>query len=197
MDKNKDKIRSFIAVKLPPEAIDCLAGIQSYIKARNVAPVRWVALQNLHLTLKFLGDITAEQVEPVADGLRRSTGGIPEINVGIHGIGAFPDSRRPQIIWAGLEGDIQLLIKLQQTIDGYLKPLGFTPEGRPFSPHLTLGRVRDSATHIERQALGDLINTTAITHRPAFTIHHIFLMKSVLTAAGPVYTELSVTSLGL
>jgi 2'-5' RNA ligase len=179
-------IRSFIAVELPDEIRHALAGVQEHLK-RNVAGVRWVGPTSIHLTLKFLGDIAAEQVQPIAAAAMGAVQNEPPLSVGVCGLGAFPNPRRPRVIWVGIEGDVERLGRLQTRLEEALEPLGFPREGRAFRPHLTLGRVRDP------RRPPDLIRALAdVTIPPcnSFDVHEILLYKSDLRPTGAIYTKL-------
>ena len=109
-------------------------------------------------------------------------------------MGAFPDLNRVQIVWVGLSGETDRLAALQKAIEAGLKPLGFAPESRPFTPHLTLARLRDQATPAERQQLGQIIAATGF-ETGGFQADAIHLMRSQLTRAGAIYSRLSSVAL--
>ncbi|MCJ7605192.1 MAG: RNA 2',3'-cyclic phosphodiesterase [Dehalococcoidales bacterium] len=185
-----EQIRAFIAIELPRDIKRTLSDIQSRLKSGSLTPVKWVEPQNLHLTLKFLGNTDAGKTDAILKAVTDGIGGARPFTVIIGGPGVFPNPRRPQVVWTGLTGDIQLLARLQQGIDSALAPLGFKAETRPFRPHLTIGRVRDSASPAEREDLGRLINTVAAAGGHAFAVDAVHLIRSRLTREGPVYTVL-------
>jgi 2'-5' RNA ligase len=155
------KIRTFIAVELPEPFKQTLAQLQEKIGAGSRAPVKWVAPGSIHLTLKFLGNIDESLAGKVTEAIEAAAGGVHPFRIQLKDLGAFPNLNRVNIIWVGLAGDIDGLKALQRRIDESLKPLGFKPENRPFTPHLTLARVRDRATKDERAALGRIISETS------------------------------------
>lgn len=189
-----DKIRAFIAVEIPRDVKLLLSQIQSDLKAGCRTPVKWVETQNLHLTLKFLGDTDAGKAAAILTAIEEGTGGIRPLRVKTGEPGVFPNARRPQVIWMGLTGDIQILARLQQGIDSALTPLGFKAENRPFRPHLTIGRVRDSASPAEREDLGRLVSHVTVADQ-VFTVDAVHLIQSLLTREGPVYTVLGSVTL--
>ena len=132
-------IRAFIAVNLAASVIEEIAKVQSVLQEAR-GDIRWARLEGLHLTLKFLGDISRNQVEPILAALGEVAGKQSSLRIMAQGLGAFPHFRRPRILWIGLRGEG--LSELQEKIETTLMPLDFPPEEREFSPHLTLGRVR-------------------------------------------------------
>lgn len=185
-----EQIRAFIAIELPRDIKRTLSKMQSRLKSGSRTPVKWVAPENLHLTLKFLGNTDSGKMDDILKAVKDGIGGVRPFTVIIGGLGVFPNPRRPQVVWTGLTGDTPLLAKLQQGMDSALAPLGFKAENRPFRPHLTIGRVRDSASPAEREDLGRLINTMAAAGGHTFAVDAVHLIKSRLTREGPVYTVL-------
>jgi RNA 2',3'-cyclic 3'-phosphodiesterase len=132
-------IRAFIAVNLAPAVGEEIAKIQAVLK--NVqGDIRWTRIEGMHLTLKFLGDIAQAQVEPILMALRATLSNLSSFSVQASGLGAFPNLRRPKVLWAGLHGEG--LVGLQEKVESALVALDFPREERDFTPHLTLGRVR-------------------------------------------------------
>ncbi|MGE0824109.1 MAG: RNA 2',3'-cyclic phosphodiesterase [Candidatus Binatia bacterium] len=132
-------IRAFVAVNLAPVISEEIAKIQFALKAAQ-GDIRWVRIEGLHLTLKFLGDITREQVAPILTALREALHDRSPFPVWAQGLGAFPNVQRPKVLWAGLLGDD--LKEVQAAVETALVPLDFPRDERAFTPHLTLGRVR-------------------------------------------------------
>jgi 2'-5' RNA ligase len=138
-------IRAFIAINIGPRVIGEIS--EAMVQLRQALPeVRWVAVDKIHLTIKFLGDIELSQVDPVANALEQVVKLFPGFTINAKGLGVFPALRRPRVLWVGLES-IQL-VKLAAKVEAALEPLGFAREARDFQPHLTIGRWRqfDSAT---------------------------------------------------
>ncbi|HVO85314.1 MAG TPA: RNA 2',3'-cyclic phosphodiesterase [Syntrophobacteria bacterium] len=179
-------IRSFIAIELPDEIRRALGGVQGQLK-RDLVGVRWVHPGSVHLTLKFLGEIHPEQVQPIAAAAKGVVQDEPPLNLGVSGLGAFPNPRRPRVIWVGLQGDVERLGGLQARLEEALEPLGFPAEHRPFRPHLTLGRVKDPRRPPDlTRALADV--TVPICN--SFDVHEILVYKSDLRPNGAIYTKL-------
>lgn len=185
-----EKIRSFIAVALSPEVRKELASIKNQLKSGAGAPVKWVETENLHLTLKFLGDILPAQIPVLINAMQKAAMTMGPLKLEMNSLGVFPNQRRVRIIWAGLGGDVEKLSGLQQRLESTLEPLGFTKESRPFQPHLTIGRVREQASPAERESLGNRVLTFSSLPPSPFIVDTLFLMRSTLTPSGPIYTEL-------
>jgi RNA 2',3'-cyclic 3'-phosphodiesterase len=185
------QIRSFIAIELPPEVKKALTRLQDRFKAGDGGQVKWVEPENLHLTLHFLGNIPADTVSPITDALEQAAAGTRHFQLEVGGLGAFPDLRRVQTIWVGIAGDVDKLDKFYKDIGAHLTPLGHKPETRLFSPHLTIGRVRDFARPEERAALVRMIENSSFNVKYRVDVTAVNLMKSQLTPRGPIYTQLS------
>jgi 2'-5' RNA ligase len=185
-----ERIRAFIAIELPEAVRTEITHIQDQIKVKSKIHIRWVKPSNIHLTLKFLGDINSNQVEDIIKAIGDASPGFGSFRLGINGLGVFPNTNRVQVIWVGLSGNLDKLGKLQRNIDIALGRLGFPAEKRPFSPHLTLGRMSDHAKPVERQSTGRLIASMDFRSRLDFPVTSVYLIKSQLTREGPIYSRL-------
>ncbi|MCI0394540.1 MAG: RNA 2',3'-cyclic phosphodiesterase [Chloroflexi bacterium] len=175
-------IRAFIAIPLPAETLSILEQTTRRLAGQTPGgAVRWVKAENIHLTLHFLGDTAEEVIPTLATGLDRVAGGQKPFTLQLDKIGCFPHERRPRVIWVGITGQQKALQALHQAIGDMLEPLGWKPEERPFQPHLTLGRVKDS-----RQVSG-LPWGEALETRP-LPVTMVQLIESQLRSAGPIYT---------
>lgn len=186
-------IRAFIAIDLPVEARTALTDFQNRLKA-IVPPntVRWTGPQNIHLTLHFLGNIAANEVVKVIEVLESRSAAYPPFSLTLAGLGCFPNLRRPRIVWVGVEGDTASLVGLHHDVGQQLKVIDFRPEARPYSPHLTLGRVNKGIPARRLQQLGEAIEREQPGTGPLarLTVTEINLMQSELKPGGPVYTRL-------
>jgi len=191
-----EQIRSFIAIELPGEVKLAISRLQEKLKSGSRAPVKWVNPENTHLTLKFLGNIDLAVVDDIKNALGEAARDIPAISLGAENLGTFPNNTRVQVVWVGLIGELDKLQKLQQRIDKELLPLGFPAEKRAFSPHLTIARLRDRATAIDRQDIGRLVEKTIFESSLEFSAKSVNLMKSQLTREGPIYSVLDSVNLG-
>jgi 2'-5' RNA ligase len=185
-----EKIRAFIAIELSEDVKRTLTRLQDKLKSGCAAPVRWTDPADTHLTLQFLGDIDAGLISKITAAMSASVNGINPFHLGVSGLGVFPDQRRVRVVWVGLNGALEILSRLQKGIESSLAPLGFTPEARPFTPHLTLGRVRDNARPEERQNLGELAAGTTAGSESGLEVKFVHLIKSRLTPQGPIYTRI-------
>lgn len=185
-------IRAFLAVDLPEIYRAELAAVQDYLK-KSGADVRWTSATGIHLTLKFFGDIEEDQVEALAAAASGITAATPCFNLGVEGVGTFPGPRNPRVIWLGLSGQTDTLANLARNLEQAFVPLGFPPEKRQFTPHLTLGRVRSSQG---REALTRSLGTICLPNFPEFLVQELVLYRSILRPQGALYTPLRQISLG-
>jgi RNA 2',3'-cyclic 3'-phosphodiesterase len=193
-------IRSFIAIELSAEALAALTDLQNRLKP--ITPphsVRWTAPTSIHLTLHFLGDVAAEDVTKITNLLQAAASACKPFLLTLSGLGCFPNTRRPRIIWAGVLGETNSLGRLHQDLGENLKTLGFTLDTRPYSPHLTLGRVKDGIQQRQLSQLGQALAQIQPQVGPLATlpVAEISLMRSELKSAGPVYTQLTAAALNL
>jgi len=190
-----EQIRSFIAIELPDELKLGLVKLQAQLKLDKLPSVKWVDPNSTHLTLKFLGDILADRIGDITGAIEEAIQGIPPFHLEVKDLGVFPNLKRVQVVWVGISGEIDRLSQLQQRIESNLAPLGFAPESRPFTPHLTLARVRDRALPDERQKFGQLIANARFEAVYTFEVDAISLMKSQLTREGAIYSRISLVKL--
>jgi 2'-5' RNA ligase len=182
--------RTFIALEIKENIKELLAGIQQKIGSKT-GGIKWVKPKNMHLTLKFLGSTREDKIENISDVLINTAGNLNSFNVSVSGFGAFPSSNNPKVIWAGLKAD-DVLYKIQKDLDVSLESLGFAKEKQSFSPHLTIGRVRDSRA---KKNLRDAFQQVR-TEQGCFEAENITFYKSELMPEGPVYTVLKSVKLG-
>jgi len=185
-----EQVRSFVAIELPDEVKSAIAQLQNQLKSGGQFPVKWVDPYSIHLTLKFLGNISKDVIEEITRAVEEAAGGVSPFHLEIKGLGVFPNLKKVQVAWVGVSGDLDQLSGLQKRIESNLSPLGFAPESRPFTPHLTLGRLRDRASLHERQSFGQLIVGTRFESVFSFGVDAINLMRSQLTSEGPIYTKI-------
>jgi 2'-5' RNA ligase len=189
-----DEIRSFIAIELPEAVKLNLSQLEVQLKLGRQSSVKWVAPDSIHLTLKFLGNIVVESTKDIVQAMAEAAQGIPPFRLEVKELGVFPNLKRVQVAWVGLQGEVDKLGQLQQRLDANLSRLGFAPEGRSFTPHLTIARLRDKASPAERQAFGQLIISTRF-EAGMFTADALSLMKSQLTREGPIYSRIDQVAL--
>jgi 2'-5' RNA ligase len=181
-------IRSFLAVETPPGVRSSACRLIEQLRAAQ-AQVKWVAPENLHLTLKFLGDVREDDVAKVAEAAREAAATCAAFDLEIRGAGAFPNVNRPRTIWlGGGEGDAAMA-RLAAALDKALRPLGFPEEDRPYSTHLTIGRIRNPSPQL--RDLGERLRQQADFAAGRTNVAEVVLFSSDLTQTGPIYTALA------
>lgn len=185
------RIRSFVAIELPNELKTGLAQLQAQLKVGEQPWVKWVDPNSIHLTLKFLGNISISKTGEITKLIEEATQGIPHFHLEVKGLGTFPNFKRPQVAWVGMEGEVDRLVQLQQRLDSNLASLGFAVEKRSFTPHLTLARLRNGTSPEDRQKFGQLIAHTEFEPACTVWVESISLMKSQLTREGAIYSRVS------
>ncbi len=179
-------IRSFIAIELPKVISTHLRNLQDNLKSGDFK-VKWVHPEQIHLTLKFLGNIYETDVDRLKEALTGNVKKYAPISLFAKGMGVFPNISRPRVIWVGIGGQLSALTALQKTVDNVLAAIGFHPEKRSFKAHLTIGRVKGS---IDPFKLADAIQVFTDFQSETFVADKVFLFKSDLNPAGSVYTKL-------
>ena len=190
-------IRSFVAIELPDEARTALDDLQGELKAQTPPKaVRWTRPTSIHLTLQFLGDVAPGVVEAIADALRGVCAEHAPFTFELKNLGVFPNPNRPRVVWVGVAQPSGALIALQKGVTQALVPLGFEPEKRPYTPHLTIGRADRRAGRRELAEVGELITRSEVGTLCQVYVEHVTLMKSDLQPGGAVYTPLAVLAFG-
>ena len=186
----EEKLRAFIAIELNPEIKGVINVFESGLKTTEPPGLRWVKADCLHLTLKFLGDITPTQAQEVSRAISHVADENHPFELQFTAMGAFPNWRFPRTLWIGLNKSNELANLFQQ-MDVSLGSLGFFPEDKPFSPHLTLCRVSDTADPRLVQPLQKKFDVFPTSTLPSWKVNEIVFFKSVLKPGGPIYTPLS------
>jgi 2'-5' RNA ligase len=182
-------IRAFIAIELPQELQTALGGLVAQFARRKIQAIRWVAAQNIHLTLHFLGDTAPEKLEEISAALRPLIARQEPFTFRVEGIGAFPNLHRPRVIWSGLQAPADLPA-LQLIIEQTVKQSGLPVEDREFSPHLTIGRVKKDATLQEIQLVSATLQEIKIGVLGTVHVESVTLFRSDLRPQGSLYTPL-------
>ncbi len=190
-----EQVRSFIAIELPDELKLGLAQLEAHLKMSKQPWVKWVDPYSIHLTLKFLGSIAADRISEITKAMEEAIQGIFPFYLEVKDLGVFPNLRRVQVAWVGISGEVDKLSQLQQHLESNLARLGFAPETRPFTPHLTLARIHNRASLDERQRLGQLIASTRFEATYTIKVDAISLMRSQLTREGAIYSQISLVKL--
>lgn len=193
---NNQQIRAFIAIELTEELKSRLDELQTELKSIRYSFVKWVAPEGIHLTLKFLGNIAVHKVDEVISAIDKASEGISKFRLETTDLGVFPDLRSTKVFWIGVGGNLDALIVLQKRIDYMLEPMGFIPEKRAFTPHLTLARIRENASPQNRRDFGELITTKVqFAAKYKIEVNSISLMRSQLLYGGAVYSRLAKVNL--
>ena len=189
-----EAVRAFIAIELPDAIRDQLGEIESRLKPRLPARcIRWVKPDSIHLTLKFLGQVPADQIDLITLSARSAVASLLSFTLEVSGSGCFPDLHRPRVVWVGVHevdpaGRLQ---SVQRAVEASVEPLGYPPERRPFSPHLTLGRLARDVRPPDLRKVGEVIHATPVGALGKWEVDEIALIKSDLQPSGAVYTILS------
>jgi 2'-5' RNA ligase len=186
-----DTLRVFIALELP-KSVQAALQTQIDVLSKTIPPraVHWVKPDGTHLTLKFLGDVPQKQLPSLEAALREAVKGCPAFNLTAKGLGCFPRIKRPKVVWIGIHAEQDYLYQLRDRIEGQVAPLGYPTEDRPFSPHLTLGRVKTTNGRIIEQ-IGSVVQGTPVGKLAVWRCDTVNLMQSTLTPSGAIYTPLA------
>jgi 2'-5' RNA ligase len=180
-------IRAFVAVELPPAIIEAAENLRKRYAAAGLRP-RWVKPANVHLTLKFLGDIAPDRQADARLAMQRAAQGQPTIRLSTAGTGVFPNLRKPRVLWVGLSGEVAALLELAARLDARFAELEFARDTRPFKAHLTLARMRpEEDSQRMAQAIGQLGGFAPL----GFDVSELVLFQSDLRSDGAVYTPLA------
>ena len=188
-------IRSFIAIELSDHARTELTRLQERLK--DIMPavsVRWGIPKNIHLTLHFLGDLSIDHLETVSRTVRDVATTIPSFSLSLGNLGCFPNTRRPRIVWVSVSGETEILVRLHRELGNQLqKRIGFKPEARPYSPHLTIGRVKKGIPQQRLREMGQILEQEIprAGELAVLPVHHILFIRSDLKPVGPIYTSLT------
>ncbi|MFZ1043534.1 MAG: RNA 2',3'-cyclic phosphodiesterase [Anaerolineales bacterium] len=183
-------LRAFVAVEIPSSLQRTIQeSISGLWKTLGNDLVRWVPAQNVHLTLKFLGNVSSSNLDLIKQMMTTEVAQHPCFEMQVEGIGSFPNSRRPRVIWVGLHAPAALE-SLQHGIESASARLGYTSEEKSFSPHLTVGRVKQNLSAAEIQRIGAALEETKIGPLGLVHVDAAHLFKSDLQPNGSVYTRL-------
>jgi 2'-5' RNA ligase len=185
-----ERWRLFIAIEPPPPVLEAVRGAQNRLKRTLPGGVaRWVNPEGVHLTLKFLGDVPLNQLDDLQTALTDAASGVHRFSLNVQGVGCFPDTRRPRVVWLGLGGNLERLGLLQERVEEYVAPLGYPTEDRAFHPHLTLARAERRASRDDLAALGKLVERTTLGALVDWPVGALSLIRSQLRPGGAVYTQ--------
>jgi 2'-5' RNA ligase len=182
-------LRAFIAVEIPAEIRQSVYKRTAALRAETGSLVRWVPLENMHLTLKFLGDVSPSNVDMLSQMIRAEADLFQCFDLQLSGLGSFPNLKRPRVIYIGIQAPAALET-LHRGIEAASRRLGYESEERSFSPHLTIGRVRQNVNSSEQQSIRRALEETKIDSLGMARVDSVHLYKSDLRPTGSVYTRL-------
>ena len=159
-------------------------------------PVRWVRPETVHLTLRFLGETPSARLDPLLRSTEASARSWSPFDLHMHGMGCFPDLRRPRIVWIGASDSIGSLLSIAQELERIVRMEGFAPEQRSFSPHLTVARVKDRLSAEGAQRFGSFLRDSCKVDFGSMRVESVDLMRSDLKPTGPVYSLIAALALG-
>ena len=191
----ENTIRSFIAIELDERVRAHIAAAIESLRGERIDGLRLVRAEGVHLTLKFLGDIDAENVPQIAEAMARVAArhAVFELTLGAPGV--FPNTGRARVLWLGVEGDLRQLRMLQAGIEEALTEIGFAAERQRFNPHLTIGRMQHRASQEDRRRATDALASLRMPTDCRIAANAISLMKSALLPGGAVYERIAYSEL--
>ena len=193
MADSEKNIRAFLAIEPPENILGEISGLQEKLKREISGRISWTKPQGQHLTLKFFGDISTEDVKNICTAVQKRIVSGQSLNLKIEKIGVFPDARRPRIIWCGVTRDVEKLITLQKKLDDDFAAIDFPAEDRSFKAHLTLGRIKDSRG---LTGINEALTKYSTFAAGEFNCTELILFQSRLTPQGAIYTKLAEFALG-
>ncbi len=185
-------MRLFLAIPIDKQILDALAGVVEKLRGSR-GPVRWVRPEGMHLTLKFLGDTEPDRIEPLVQAITSGTRDIMPFPITVTGAGAYPNLRRPRVLWAGVVENSGTLKRLARNIEEEAEKLGWERESRTFSPHITIGRVKGNMNIARLTAAMKEIKDD---HWGDQEVGELVLYSSELKPGGAVYERIHVFHLG-
>jgi 2'-5' RNA ligase len=188
MADSEKNIRAFLAIDPPEDILQAMSRLQEKLKREISWRISWTKPQGQHLTLKFFGDISTEDVKNICSAVQNRITSEPSLNFKIEKLGVFPGARRPLVIWCGVTGDVENLSVLQRKLDSDFAGIGFPSENRPFRAHLTLGRIKDPSG---LTGISEALTKYNAFAAGEFSCKELILFQSRLTPQGAIYTKLA------
>ena len=182
-------LRAFIAVEIPHTIRQAIHQATSTLRAELGTLVRWVSPGNMHLTMKFLGDTSPSQLDLLTQTLLAQADSVPAFDIHVGGLGSFPNLKRARVVWIGVQAPAEMGM-LSRGIESACARLGYESEKRGFSPHLTIGRVRQDASPADAQKIRRALEAATIDSLGTARVDSVHLFKSDLKSDGAVYTKI-------
>ncbi len=180
-------MRTFIAIEIPEAVKKEMAEVQRRLRGSGV-DASWSRPEGIHLTLKFLGEVPEAKVADITNALNNAVSGSGGFRLEIEGVGTFPNARNARVVWIGVTGETEKLARLQAAVEESMTKLGMEREDRPFTPHLTLGRIKYIRA---KESWLNALDAEKDIKLPGFDVNTVSLMKSELKRTGAVYTEIA------
>jgi len=190
---SEKNIRAFLAIEPPENILQEISRLQENLKREISGRLSWTRPQGQHLTLKFFGDISRDDIYSISTAVQKRVVAEQKLNLKIEKLGVFPDTRRPRVLWCGITGDVERLINLQKKLDSDFATIGFPAEDRSFKAHLTLARIKDPR---DITGMSEALKKYDSFKAGEFTADKLFLFQSNLSPQGAVYTKLAEFALG-
>jgi len=195
LEREDERLRLFVAIDLPEDVRESLGGLQADLRRHDLPGLRWTRPEGVHLTLKFLGETPATSLAAIESALARAVRGVPSFRLALGAPGTFGGRRGPRVLWVDVEGELPPLQRLQAAVERELAAVGFAPEEREFSPHLTLARVPQPPPPGLAERLSRALAAVAAA-RDEFEATELLLMRSSLQPGGAVYSRVAAFPLG-
>ena len=188
MADSEKNIRAFLAIEPPENVLQEITRLQEKLKREISGRLSWTRPQGQHLTLKFFGDISREDINNISAAAQKHVVAEQKLNLKVQKLGVFPDARRPRVLWCAVAGDVERLINLQKKLDGEFAALGFPVEDRSFKAHLTLARIKDPR---DITGMSEALKKHDAFKAGEFVADKLILFQSQLSPKGSVYTKLA------
>ena len=195
MEREDEHLRLFVAIDLPEDVRESLGRLQTDLRRHDLSGLRWTRPEGVHLTLKFLGETPATSLAAIEGALARAVRGVPAFRLALGAPGTFGGRRGPRVLWVDVEGELQPLLRLQAAVERELAAVGFAPEEREFSPHLTLARVPQPPPPGLAERVSRALAAVAAP-QGEFRATELLLMRSSLQPGGAVYSRVAAFPLG-
>ena len=186
-----ESIRVFVAIELSDQVRNALSDLVGDLRRAHIQGLRAVDPQGIHLTLKFLGNVSEARIEPIVSDVSRVVSEHRSFSVALDGVGVFPSKTRPRVLWVGLGGDLPALQELHQGVEAALYGLGFAREKREFSPHLTVGRIHDGAPASDRHRAAEALFAAPLDSNAQTEVDSVSLIRSILLPQGAKYQRIA------
>lgn len=187
-------IRSFLAVEIPLSNKEKILKLINSFNEKSGSLIKWVSKDNLHITLKFIGELNTDHISTIQNSLTERLSSVPAFDIHINGLGVFPNSRKPRIFWLGFDQN-KNLERIVSSIENCAVNLGYEADDKPFSPHLTIGRARRDISSGDLIAFTKNFQDHKLEVIPDFKVNYVTLFKSELNREGPLYSQLFRVSL--